>query len=154
MARFKLDDDHGKWIENSEKTSTIENQCILSNECVLNTSPKGSVLLDGFKTSSTIDRNGIEWTFAKYAGGHFGSEYVSFNKNCFNPIILGIMSRMSVGQSESTQLVLRYERLSGFTSLFDLQKQSRRTSTRYVLRLFRFSSDKSRRILPETSGEN
>jgi hypothetical protein len=76
LAPFKLDDDHQSWIEDSEKTFTIENQCILSNECLLNGSSGGPVLLDGFKTSSTIDRNGNQWTFVEYSAIHFGGEYV------------------------------------------------------------------------------
>ncbi|CAM4796663.1 unnamed protein product [Rotaria magnacalcarata] len=60
----------------SEKKFTIENQCILSNECLLNGSSGGPVLLDGFRTSSTIDRNGNQWTFVEYSTIHFGGEYV------------------------------------------------------------------------------
>ena len=52
LAPFKLNDDHQSWIEDSEKIFTIENQCLL------NGSSGGPVLLDGFKTSSAIDRNG------------------------------------------------------------------------------------------------
>jgi hypothetical protein len=78
LAPFKLDDDHQSWIEDSEKIFTIENQSILSNECLLNGSSGGPVLLDDFKTSSTIDRNGNQWTFVEYSAIHFGGEYVFF----------------------------------------------------------------------------
>ncbi|CAF3564307.1 unnamed protein product [Rotaria sordida] len=76
LAPFKLDDNHQLWIEDSEKIFTIENQCILSNECLLNGSSGGPVLFDGFKISSIIDRNGNQWTFVEYSAIHFGGEYV------------------------------------------------------------------------------
>ncbi|CAF3699059.1 unnamed protein product [Rotaria sp. Silwood1] len=76
LAPFKLDDNHQLWIEDSKKIFTIENQCILSNECLLNGSSGGPVLLDGFKISSTIDRNGNQWTFVEYSAIHFGGEYI------------------------------------------------------------------------------
>ncbi|CAF2145356.1 unnamed protein product [Rotaria magnacalcarata] len=76
MGGFGKHDNHQLWIEDSEKKFTIENQCILSNECLLNGSSGGPVLLDGFRTSSTIDRNGNQWTFVEYSTIHFGGEYV------------------------------------------------------------------------------
>ncbi|CAF1183632.1 unnamed protein product [Rotaria sp. Silwood1] len=76
LAPFKLDDNHQLWIEDSKKIFTIENQCILSNECLLNGSSGGPVLFDGFKISSTIDRNGNQWTFVEYSAIHFGGEYI------------------------------------------------------------------------------
>jgi hypothetical protein len=72
VASFKLDDDHQSLIEDSEKLLNIDNQYILSNECLLNGSSGGPVLLDGFKTSSTVDRNGNPWTFVEYSAIHFG----------------------------------------------------------------------------------
>ncbi|CAF1333510.1 unnamed protein product [Rotaria sp. Silwood1] len=45
-------------------------------ECLLNESFGGPVLLDGFKTSSTIDRNRNQWTFVGYSAIHFGGEYI------------------------------------------------------------------------------
>ena len=83
MAPFKLNDDHQLWIEDSKKIFTIENQCILSNECLLNGSSGGPVLLDGFKTSSATDRNGYQWTFVEYSAIHFGGEYVCFKIETF-----------------------------------------------------------------------
>ena len=76
LAPFKLDETHQSWIEDSEKGFSIENQCILSNECLLNGSSGGPVLLDGFQTNSTIDRNGNQWIFVEYSAIHFGGEYV------------------------------------------------------------------------------
>jgi len=89
LAPFKLDDDHQSWIENSEKIFTIENQSILSNECLLNGSSGGPVLLDGFKTSSTIDRNGNQWTFVEYSAIHFGGELRMFQSR--NYIFIGFL---------------------------------------------------------------
>lgn len=55
LALFKLNDDHQSWIKDSEKILTVENRCILTNECLLDGSSGGSVLLDGYKTSLAID---------------------------------------------------------------------------------------------------
>lgn len=76
IAPFKLDENNQSWIEDSEKVFSISNQCILSNECLLNGSSGGPVLLDGFQTNSTVDRNGNNWTFVEYSAIHFGGEYV------------------------------------------------------------------------------
>ncbi|CAF1533494.1 unnamed protein product [Adineta steineri] len=77
----------GQGVKDSKKTFTIDNQCILSNECLLNGSSGGLVLLDGFQTSSAIDRNRNEWTFVEYSAIYFGGEYVPY-RECLsiNPI--------------------------------------------------------------------
>jgi hypothetical protein len=106
LSPFKLSE-HGLWVEDPYRNFTIDNQCLLSNECLLNGSSGGPLLLIGFQTKSVIDRGGNKWIFVEYVGVDFGGQFVrikveiilslrSIPTHSFDFFILGAMHGMFI----------------------------------------------------------